>query len=460
MQLNNRIIKEFRGNLAAECFVKDIKPFATDFGGSQTSPPAMVIMARSEEELSTALRIAQYTKTPVHVRGAGHSCYGQTLHKDGIVLFNFSENAGDVILTDDLRINVSGRSYWGNIQRYLRRYTATVPVLTDYMDLTVGGTLSVGGYGLKSIINGSQADSIEAVKLIKPDGSAVWCSKHENRDLFRYCFGTMGQIGIIERAIMRIEESPQKTFIITQQPGDIFHLGSILNHFSENSEILPDHFWAGITSSEIIVQYGFPGESLNDAYDLSKIAIHKIHNFSKADMVEDKNYETTIHQERGSWVEKHTNHYRLWCDYIIDPHHSITFLEFLKEKIIPLNVGVIYVLAIKIKSGTFSPLLPHNFTGSTPSPAIGFGQGKPEMRFGFGVYCMVPAGDRTRMRIAESAHKACLDKCRELGGRPYRYGWCPLTEEEKHDFYGHHLKRLRDLRKSLDPYDILNPGIF
>ncbi len=460
MKLADTAERAFHKALPPECFISERKSFATDFGGTLSYQPAVVIMTRSEPETCTALRVAQETGTPVRIRGAGHSCFGQTLNDGGVVLFNHDENQVDMSLTDDLRLEAGGRMYWGNVNRRLKRFTATVPVLTDYLDLTVGGTLSVGGYGIRSVAHGSQADSVEAVRLIRPDGNAVWCSSTENPELFRFCFGSLGQVGVIERALVRVEELPGKVCISRRYYRNTDPLARVLESFTRISGLLPDHFWACITSAEILAEYGYSGHSEEEA---GKRAGEVIPDLDAARCEEFRalaEYNELIHRMRAEWVESNLYHYRVWCDYMFDYGPAMEFLEFLSKTIVPRNLGVVYVLAVRVGRRTNAPLLPHNFSSGKLSPAMRFGAGLSRMRFGFGLYCMVPPGDAYGLARAKASHEECLDRCLALGGRPYRYGWCPLTEKEKERLYGPDLAALRALRKEIDPNGILDNGLF
>jgi hypothetical protein len=80
----------------------------------------------------------------------------------------------------------------------------TPPVLNDYMHLSVGGTLSVGGIGGTSLHFGTQIDNVLAVEVVTGRGDRVRCSRTENRELFEAVLGGAGQCAIIVRAKMRL----------------------------------------------------------------------------------------------------------------------------------------------------------------------------------------------------------------------------------------------------------------
>src|SRR5206468_3223190 len=58
------------------------------------------------------------------------------------------------------------------------------PVLPDFVQLSVGGTLSVGGIGGASFRWGAQTDHVLALDVVTADAELVRCSPQQNPDLF------------------------------------------------------------------------------------------------------------------------------------------------------------------------------------------------------------------------------------------------------------------------------------
>jgi FAD/FMN-containing dehydrogenase len=77
-------------------------------------------------------------------------------------------------------------------------------VLTGYLGLSVGGTLSVGGIGGMSYRHGAQVDSVLALEVITGDGELKQCSPSRNRALFEAVLAGLGQCAIIVSATIRL----------------------------------------------------------------------------------------------------------------------------------------------------------------------------------------------------------------------------------------------------------------
>src|SRR5437588_9356342 len=76
----------------------------------------------------------------------------------------------------------------------------TPPVLTDYLELTVGGTLSAGGIGGTSHRHGPQVDHVRELEVVTGTGEIVTCSPASNTAVFSGALAGYGQAGIITRA--------------------------------------------------------------------------------------------------------------------------------------------------------------------------------------------------------------------------------------------------------------------
>ena len=78
----------------------------------------------------------------------------------------------------------------------------TPPVIVDTF-LSVGGTISTGGFGVTSYNQGLQVDNVQELDVVTGDGQLVTCSEERNSDLFNAALGGLGQYGIIVKVVMR-----------------------------------------------------------------------------------------------------------------------------------------------------------------------------------------------------------------------------------------------------------------
>jgi FAD/FMN-containing dehydrogenase len=78
-------------------------------------------------------------------------------------------------------------------------------VLTDYLHLTVGGTLAVGGIGARTARHGAQADTVIELDVVTGTVRLVTCSPTRDTDLFHAVLAGLGQMGVITRAALQLD---------------------------------------------------------------------------------------------------------------------------------------------------------------------------------------------------------------------------------------------------------------
>src|SRR5690606_33462494 len=114
-----------------------------DFGGIVERSPARVVRPGSAGEVADAVREAAARGLRAVPRGLGHSTHGQSL-TDGVSLDLRGLTGTEV---RGRRAVAAAGTTWREVLAATLPHGLTPPVLTDYLDLTVGGTISAGGIG-------------------------------------------------------------------------------------------------------------------------------------------------------------------------------------------------------------------------------------------------------------------------------------------------------------------------
>jgi cytokinin dehydrogenase len=175
-----------------------------DFGHVLRGSPVGVIHPRSAAEVAEAVTEAISCRTKLTLRGVGHSAGGQALASQAIVV-EFSRMSG-VGPVDRARGTI--RCQPGALLRDV--VAATLPhgllprALTNLLDLTVGGLLSVGGIGPGSHRHGPLVANVTALEVVTGDGSLRRCSPSEAPDLYQAVLAGLGRCGVIVSAELRL----------------------------------------------------------------------------------------------------------------------------------------------------------------------------------------------------------------------------------------------------------------
>lgn len=178
---------------------------STDFGHVVTRLPACVIRPASAADVVRAVKFAARHALSVSIRGAGHSQAGQSL-SEHIVLEMSTLAAAHRFDPQAQTVTCSTGTTWRSLLAETAPASLSPPVLTNNLDVTVGGTLSTGGLGVASWKFGTQADHCLELEVVTGDGELVRCSRETNADLFNAVRVGLGQFGVITEATLRLRQ--------------------------------------------------------------------------------------------------------------------------------------------------------------------------------------------------------------------------------------------------------------
>jgi hypothetical protein len=175
---------------------------ADDFGHIVHRQPIAVLKPGSIEDIIRIIQFARTYNIKIAARGQGHSTYGQSQVEAGVVINMSTLNKIHSIGTD--RAIVEAGVVWSQLLQQTLRQGLTPPVLTDYIELSIGGTLAVGGIGGATHRYGVQVDNVWELQVVTGEGKLETCSKIQNRDLFEAVLAGLGQCGIIVQATIKL----------------------------------------------------------------------------------------------------------------------------------------------------------------------------------------------------------------------------------------------------------------
>jgi cytokinin dehydrogenase len=198
-----------------------LAPYATDVGSAIHDTPVAVLRPGSVEDIAKMVRYCRKHRIDIGARGQGHTTFGQSQVLAGLVVDMSALNKIHSISRTSA--DVDAGATWRMLVDYSVPMGLTPPVLTGYIKLSIGGTLSVGGVSSTNR-QGCQIDRVQELEVVTGEGEIKRCSERQNRDLFEAVLGGLGQFGIITRAIVDMVQAPVsvRTFVLSYTDNTAF----------------------------------------------------------------------------------------------------------------------------------------------------------------------------------------------------------------------------------------------
>ncbi|KAJ0089804.1 hypothetical protein Patl1_13482 [Pistacia atlantica] len=198
-----------------------IKAASTDYGHIISVNPAAVLSPSSVDDIKTLISFSfKSNSTPytVAAKGNTHSTWGQAMAASGVVVDMLSleknGNGSRIIVSGNkgsgFYADVGGEQLWIDLLNETLKQGLSPVSWTDYLYLTVGGTLSNAGISGQTHRRGPQIANVKELDVVTGKGDLVTCSPRQNSELFFAVLGGLGQFGIITRARIVLEPTKKR----------------------------------------------------------------------------------------------------------------------------------------------------------------------------------------------------------------------------------------------------------
>ncbi|OIW20469.1 hypothetical protein TanjilG_11870 [Lupinus angustifolius] len=186
-----------------------------DYGHIVNENPYAVLQPSNVNDIIELIKYSNSLPTPftIAARGQGHSVDGQAMAHDGVVvnmtrLGDFRNGSG--IIVYDEYVDVGGEQIWIDVLHATLERGLTPLSWTDYLYLSVGGTLSNAGISGQTFRFGPQISNVLELDVVTGKGDFVTCSGVNNSETFYAVLGGLGQFGIITRARIALGPAPTR----------------------------------------------------------------------------------------------------------------------------------------------------------------------------------------------------------------------------------------------------------
>lgn len=422
-----------------------------DLGNIIFNTPKAVLRPASIDDVVKMVKFCAERGISVAARGQGHATHGQAQAKSGLV----------IDMSSMQRIHQIGRGFalvdGGCTWRLLLEASLpaqTPPVLTGFIGLSIGGTLSMGGISGMAYDIGMQVQHVEELTVVTGRGQVEVCSERRNRKLFDHVLSGQGQCGIIVRAKVKLIRAKARAQNTTAIYTDVHALQDDMRKLVYRGELDSIYALNVVDPSSGARVYVLNLAAFHDASTTPNVA-HLTRGLSYIPgtlQTSDPTYldyqlqvDRQIEQLRA--IDRFDNVMHPWFDVFLPDSELGDYVEDIVSSFQPDDVGMYgFVLLFPLLTRTINrPLL------RLPDE---------ELVWLFDVLTSrdVPGYDADYAANKRARNNVWFDMARELGGTRYPIGTLDFTPGDWRRHYGSAWRRFKQAKAEFDPRNILTPG--
>lgn len=422
-----------------------------DFGHIVHRRPVAVLRPGSVRDVVTMVRFCNEHRLPVAPRGQGHATQGQAQVSGGLVIETAPLTRIGPLGPHSTTVTVGAGIRWSELAKATLAHGLTPPVFTDYLELSVGGTLSVGGIGGQTHRHGAQVDNVTELQVVTGAGEFVRCSRSRRPDLFHAVLAGLGQCAVIVAATVRLVRAPRtvrhyllpyddlETFLQDQRT--LVREGRF-DYVEGQVSADPEGEFRVHTLEA--VAYGPPAGPAPDDGVLLRGLRHnpsgvQIADLSYYDFLDRLAPSVAALKEAGLWDWAHP-----WLNLLLPGRSTGALVSRILDDLTPADLGPGVVLVYPIRRDRLTtPLL------RTPDDAT------PYL---FAVLRTTPPDDTATVDRLLAANRSAYELAASAGGTQYPVGSIPFTRADWRTHFGPAWPRLARAKRTYDPRGILVPG--
>lgn len=433
--------------------------FDHDFGGFVTSTPWAVLRAGSTRDVVAMIDYARRNRLTVAVNGQSgepgvlesHSNYGQAQTEGGLQID--ARSFAQLETIEPRRAVVGAGATWAEVVEAALAIGSTVPTLPDYLKLSVGGTISVGGIGGNVQRVGLSADIVRSLEIVTGRGEVVTASRRRHRELFDAARAGGGQVGVITKVELDLVPAESTATIRTYYYTDLRRFLADQTLVMQAKRV--DHQSGSIVRTADGTGWRFAMEL--GTYH-STPAAPGIDDLAQrfGDVAADRDEFALPYRdwafrleplipgllEGGYWQQR-----KPWLSLLIPSHEVERFVGEILPDLTPADLGAGFCL--------LSPLDPRVIT----APKFAVPRGRDGLAFFFDLLAFPEPGEPGIDAMLER-NRRLYDRLVQLGGKRYIIGAIPrmTVRDWKRHFGPREHADFERIKARHDPSRILTPG--
>ena len=366
--------------------------FLSDFGGI-VKKPVKGITDNLEEARETIKKGGL-----VHPRGTGHSVMGRSMKEDALI---YTPEETDIRLVNDV-VYASAATTLLDIDNYLELFGYMLPTSPDHRAVSLGGVLSVGGYGCEVCRYGALVDHVMVMDFMTKDGQ-ILRNLPGNHPIVKKALCGLGEHGTILSAGVKCFPKPVTSYLDRQPMPDgvDFYMEKAREFVSTPpSDDKPD------------VWYAYWARRRNEFVKGQAIYKENYNTVKKGKREERSDYRAFRKRRSDRWVFREQYEYYIWSDHFFTIDN---FQEPLKQSLDIMKEGEedggsVVIYSSIVKGNKEDKHFPH-YTDA-------------DYLLSVGIFANFLGKDRKAAEKSARAQMLFSKEAQEkYNGNAYKYGW-------------------------------------
>lgn len=422
---------------------------ADDFGHIVHRAPIAVLVPGSIEDIVKMVKFARAHGIKVAgARGVGesHGTNGQAQVEGGVVIDMSALNQIHCVDAHSAYVDAGVR--WIELLAQTTPLGKSPPTLTDFIGLSIGGTLSVGGIGGQAFRHGLQVDNVLELEVVTGKGKLVTCSPTHNASLFHAARAGLGQFGIIVRARVKLIDVAPMVRTYTAVYTDLAVMAADQEAAADSGQfdyVEGSAFWAdtGWQYQIELAKYYDPASPPDDAALLA--GLHAVPGTQAATDATYFDFANRLApllaflESVGAMDLPHP-----WIDQFVPGSGAVDYVESCLSQITPADTGN-------------GPILIYPFNRSKlTTPFLRVPDEPRVYLLAILRFTAPPLPEVVAAQIAQN--RAFFDANTAIGGKLYPIDSVPMDRADWEDHYGPLWDDFEDAKDLFDPDNVLTPG--
>lgn len=226
MLMKNKLISDLKKNIPASNVLDTLEERyayaqdATNIKAIKNLPDA-VVFVENIDQVQTVVKLANKYKIPIICRGAGTNVVGACVVEHGGIILNFSKmNKIINISPENMTATVEPGVVLGHFQREVEKFGLFYPPDPSNLAVsTIGGSIAQSSGGAKSFKYGTTKDYVIDLKVVMANGEILRTGANTIKNATGYNLNTLfvgseGTLGIVVEATLKLIPKPESKKVL------------------------------------------------------------------------------------------------------------------------------------------------------------------------------------------------------------------------------------------------------